>query len=190
MKQTDLNSTRLNLARYVLGLFAPAPKSKPQPQPKPARPEVVCLGKRGTILLVDDDEVILKTTSAKLESAGYAVVVARDCAEAIGAAGRQTPDVILLDLTFPPDVAAGGMGAWDGLQLMHWMRGLKNTRGASFFVITSSDSPELKKRARAAGVAAFFNKPLDHEKLLEAIRCRLQPPAPVADGEHRSKFCD
>ncbi|MEI9865127.1 MAG: response regulator [Limisphaerales bacterium] len=63
------------------------------------------------ILIVDDNEVILKTVSLKLQGAGYKVVTALDGAEAVAAVRREAPDLILLDISFPPDV--GGV-EWDG----------------------------------------------------------------------------
>jgi len=58
------------------------------------------------VLIVDDDAVILKTTAMKLEAQGYDVVLAKDASGAIRAARKERPDLILMDVSFPPDVAA------------------------------------------------------------------------------------
>ena len=163
MKSVALNSSSSGFAHRFFSCLAPAPKTRI------AAPEIVDVEKRGTILVVDDDEVVLKTTATKLESAGYTVIRARDCAEAIGAVGRQRPDVIVLDVSFPPDVAAGGMAAWDGLQLMYWMRGLENTKGTRFIIMSGSLSADLTQRAFRSGAIACFEKPLDYERLLHSI---------------------
>jgi CheY-like chemotaxis protein len=56
------------------------------------------------ILVVDDNEVVLKAVSLKLQGCGYHIITALDGTEAVAAARRETPDLILLDLNFPPDV--------------------------------------------------------------------------------------
>jgi CheY-like chemotaxis protein len=129
-------------------------------------------GKR--ILVIDDDPVIRKTTSAKLVQAGHEVFSAADCSEAIAEIGKNRPDVILLDLNFPPDVANGGGVSWDGFRLMSWLRGLANSRGARFIVISGSHSVENEKRALARGAADFFSKPIDHDRLLQVIENEVQ----------------
>ena len=63
------------------------------------------MNKGKKILVVDDNEVILKTLSLKLGSAGYSVVTAIDGSAAVACARREKPDLILLDISFPPDVA-------------------------------------------------------------------------------------
>src|SRR6516162_10028083 len=64
------------------------------------------------ILVVDDDKLILKTTSFKLKAAGYEVLTAEDGGSAIRQVRQLRPDVILLDLNFPPDVGHGGGIPW------------------------------------------------------------------------------
>src|SRR5438445_484657 len=60
------------------------------------------------ILVVDDDAIMRKTISLKLEAEGYAVVTAADGSEAIKCVREEKPDLILMDILFPPDVAHGG----------------------------------------------------------------------------------
>ena len=62
------------------------------------------------ILVVDDNEIILKTISLKLQGAGYQVITALDGSEAVAAARKETPDLILLDISFPPDVERRAVG--------------------------------------------------------------------------------
>src|SRR5438874_6015269 len=73
------------------------------------------------ILIVDDSTIILKALSMKLKLAGYAVLTAQDGAEAVSLARREQPNLILLDISFPPDVAHGGGVAWDGFLIMNWL---------------------------------------------------------------------
>src|SRR6267142_1548484 len=74
------------------------------------------------ILLVDDNKIILQTTSTKLKAAGYQVLTAEDGGSAIRQVRQLQPDLILLDLNFPPDVGHGGGIPWDGLLILTWLR--------------------------------------------------------------------
>src|SRR5258708_35376570 len=80
--------------------------------------------KRKKILVVDDSPIILKTLSMKLKARGYDVLTAEDGSTAVSTARRERPDLILLDITFPPDVAHGGGVAWDCFLIMHWLKGM------------------------------------------------------------------
>lgn len=135
-------------------------------------------GKR-RILVVDDDPIVLKTTEIKLKEHGFAVTTAVDGPTAIHAARSETPDLILLDLSFPPDVSM----TWDGFGIMNWLRRLESTKNVPVIIFTGQQGDTYYQRARAAGVAGFFHKPLDFGPLLALIdlRLRSQPPAPPAE---------
>jgi two-component system KDP operon response regulator KdpE len=129
------------------------------------------------ILIVDDNAVIVRTTSLKLRSCGYAVITALDGAAAIQAAREQKPDLILLDLDFPPDVAHGGNVVWDGLRIMEWLRRLDTDRSIPVIVITGGDPARYKAACMAAGALAFVGKPIDHDSLAATIKLVLEEPA-------------
>jgi CheY-like chemotaxis protein len=122
------------------------------------------------ILVVDDNEIILKTISLKLQGAGYQVVTALDGAQAVASARKEMPDLILLDVSFPPDV--GGV-EWDGFRIMEWFRRMENVKKTPVIVITGGDDALNKERAVSGGAVAFFHKPIDHDDLLKVIRATL-----------------
>lgn len=124
---------------------------------------------RKKILVVDDDAVILKTMSIKLTASGYDVVTAEDGSAAVSAVRHEKPDLILLDLTFPPDVAHGGGVAWDGFVIINWLQRMDEVRHIPIIVITGGDPAQYKDRALAAGVASFFHKPINNDELLTVI---------------------
>jgi CheY-like chemotaxis protein len=129
--------------------------------------EVKPNGKR--VLIVDDDPVFLRATTMKLNSAGFEVATAKEGPEAIAALGENPADVILMDISFPTDPCNGGMGSWDGFQIMYWLRGLPTARGARFFMVSNSDSALNRKRAQELGAEAYFQKPLDYDQLVAAV---------------------
>ena len=125
------------------------------------------------ILLVDDDPIILGTLSLKLKSKGYQVVTASDGSQAITITRKEKPDLMLLDVCFPPDVAHGGGVPWNGFLIIEWLRRLSDTSSLPVIVMSAADRAEYKQRASAAGAAAFFQKPIDNEQLLTAIDTAL-----------------
>jgi len=128
---------------------------------------------RPKILVVDDNAVILKTLSFKLKAKGYIVFNALDGAEAVSTARKEKPDLILLDISFPPDVGHGGGVAWDGFLIMEWLRRIDEVKHTPIIVITGGDPANYEKRALKAGAAAFFHKPLNHDGLMDVIRQTL-----------------
>jgi CheY-like chemotaxis protein len=132
------------------------------------------------ILIVDDSVIVLKALSLKLKSKGYDVLTAADGSEAVSTARREKPDLILLDISFPPDVAHGGGVAWDGFLIMDWLRRMDEVKDIPIIIITGGDPVKLKDRSLAAGATAFFHKPLDNDELLGVIRKTLgedaEPP--------------
>jgi CheY-like chemotaxis protein len=129
------------------------------------------------ILVVDDNEIILKVLSLKLQAAGYQVITALDGAEAVAAARKEKPDLVLLDIGFPPDV--DGV-PWDGFRIMDWFQRLDTARKIPIIIITGSEDPKYKERAASSGAVAFFHKPIDHGDLLKVIRATLGEPTSPA----------
>jgi two-component system, NtrC family, sensor kinase len=146
----------------------PSPEMNAQPVQVPqvsiqAGPQ----GKR--VLIVDDDNVFLKLTARKLQSAGFQVRTARESSEAIAALSEEPADAILLDVYFPPDVGNGGMGSWDGFQLMTWLRGNLAVRDARFIMVSSSNSASDRQRAQQLGAVAWLQKPLNFDELVAVV---------------------
>jgi CheY-like chemotaxis protein len=132
---------------------------------------------RKKILIVDDSVLVLNLISLKLKANGYDVVTAEDGGTAVSTVRKERPDLILLDLSFPPDVAHGGGVAWDGFLIMDWLRRLEEAKHIPIIVITGGDPAQTKDRALAAGAASYFHKPIDNDALLAVIRQTLGPGA-------------
>ena len=120
--------------------------------------------------MVDDNEIVIKTICLKLQGAGYKVITATDGAEAVAATRKENPDLILLDISFPPDVTSV---QWDGFRIMEWLHRLDTAKKIPIIVITGSEEPKTKDRATSAGAVAYFQKPIEHDDLLKVIRATL-----------------
>lgn len=126
------------------------------------------------ILVADDNPVVVKTLEMKLVQAGYAVLIAREGGEAVSLVRKEKPDLIVLDISFPPDVGHGGGVVWDGFVIMQWLRRLDESKVTPIIVITGMSPETHHDKAMALGAAAFFTKPVNHEKLLESIHQTLE----------------
>ena len=142
----------------VAGEESPFSANEPQNDP---------LGKK--VVIVDDDPVFSKATAMKLRSAGFHVRTTSEPAQAIAALSELRADAVLMDIELPPDVCNGGMGSWDGFQLMNWLRGLPAAKGVRFIMVSNSGSPANRQRAQKLGAVAYFQKPLDHDKLFAVL---------------------
>lgn len=121
------------------------------------------------ILIVDDNEVILAALSMKLKSHGYKVFTATDGAAVLADIRDQRPDLILLDINFPPDVAHGGGMNWDGFGILEWLRRLQEARDIPVIIITGENATSYREQAEQAGAVGFFQKPIDNNQLTQFI---------------------
>src|SRR3990172_2187077 len=96
------------------------------------------------ILVVDDNETVLKAITLKLQSKGYAVCTAAKPPEALAKVRTEKPDLILLDIGFPEDL--GGV-QWDGFRLLDWFQRLNEEHKIPTIVIAGGDPAEYKARA-------------------------------------------
>ena len=105
-------------------------------------------GKR--LLLVDDEEAILRPMSKYFRELGYSVVPARDVAEAQGALARETFDLLILDIRLAPHERGG----------LDVLRGLRNARSPLPVVVMSAYvSHEVEAEALSLGARAVLRKP-------------------------------
>jgi CheY-like chemotaxis protein len=110
--------------------------------------------------LIDDNADHVSTTAALLRLAGHEAHTALTSADALEAAGRLRPEVVLLDLGLP------GM---DGYELARQMK----TRGEApppfFIAITGFGQEEDRRRCWDAGIPLHLLKPVDPDYLLNVL---------------------
>jgi PAS domain S-box-containing protein len=117
----------------------------------------------GTILVVDDEQMVRRVAQATLEMRGFQVLVATNGLEAIEQVQRN-PDIslVLLDLTMP---VMGGAEAIDEILAAH--------PGLPVLVSTGYDHREAVARFGRKGVAGYLQKPYSSRQLAEKIRALL-----------------
>jgi CheY-like chemotaxis protein len=129
------------------------------------------------VLVVDDNAVILQTISLTLKKHDFIVFTALDGSEAVGAVRREKPDVIVLDLSFPPSF---GNVEWDGFRIMQWLKRIEEAKNVPFIVITAGEASKYRDRALKEGAAAFFQKPVNNEQLVATIEKLIGVTNPAA----------
>lgn len=131
---------------------------------------------RKKVLVVDDDKVIIKALSNALRAKGYEALASLDGSEAIRLVRQEQPDLILLDIHFPPDVGHGGGVAWDGFLILSWLRRMDEAKDTPVVIMSRADPAQYQERCRALGVVEFLQKPVDLEKLLTVLGQVLAEP--------------
>lgn len=113
------------------------------------------------VLLVDDQELVRYGLRLVLEAAPGLVVVgeAADGAQAVGAAERLRPDVVLMDVRMP---------GVDGIEATRRLAGL--VPEARVLVLTTYDLDEVAFEALDAGAAGFLLKDTRPADLVAAVR--------------------
>jgi DNA-binding response OmpR family regulator len=152
----------------------PSPTNGVEGQPSGTQEQT----RRNVILVIDDSLVFQKAVLMKLRAYGYDVMTAEDGSAAMGAVGRMKPDLILLDINFPPDVAHGGGLGWDGFMILQWLRRTLEAFDVPIIAVTGGDPDLYRQRCKEAGILDLMPKPLDYELLVSKIRAALQQPEP------------
>jgi two-component system sensor histidine kinase/response regulator len=133
---------------------ASATASAPAPAPVGARES------GGTILVVDDESTNTEILSALL-GREYTVIVASSGEEALAVAGREKPDLILLDVLLP------GM---DGYAVNARLKDDLAIRDVPVVFISGLDHVEDEARGREAGAADYVTKPFNPALIRASVR--------------------
>jgi PAS domain S-box-containing protein len=118
-------------------------------------------GARGRILIAEDGEANQLVAAAILRKAGYAVDLARDGEEALGAARTAAYDLVLMDVRMP---------RMDGLAATAAIRALEGPAGrVPIIAMTAAVMPNEVARCLEAGMDGHVAKPMDLTALLAAV---------------------
>ena len=120
----------------------------------------------GTVLLVDDDEVLSGLIREILEASGYQVLTAFNGREAVAVydTWRDGIDLVLLDMIMP------GMGGAETFRELKAMN-----PDVSVLVISAYSLPDEVRDLLAQGCKGFLQKPFRIPELLSAIRRSVRP---------------
>ena len=116
------------------------------------------------ILVVDDDQQIVRLLSLRLKANNFDVAFAYDGYQCVQVAESELPDLILLDIKMP---LGGGIRAIEILKLM------PETQNIPIIFITAFLSQGVKKLVMDLGAEDIISKPFDSETLVEKINTIL-----------------
>ena len=115
-----------------------------------------------TILIVDDEKMILNLLSCNLIKEGYNVIEAKDGLEAITIAQEEKPDLILLDVMLPK---------LDGLSVC---KRVKNIMNVPILMVTAKDDELDKILGLELGADDYITKPFNPAELIARVNALLR----------------
>jgi CheY-like chemotaxis protein len=142
-------------------LFPADPRSRIAPEGGAPRADV---RGTGTVLVVDDEEIVREVIRSALEDAGYQVLLANDGIEGVETFRARASDVVAVVV----DVSMPRMSGEETL------RQLRAIAPAVPVLLTSGYTEQAARERLAADVAAFIQKPFRSSDLVEKIGRLLQ----------------
>jgi len=120
---------------------------------------------KGTILVVDDDLLIIDMLRSCIEDQGYDTIIATSGETAIARAEQNTTDLILLDVV---------MTGMDGFEACRRLKARKKTRSIPVIFMTVLADTENIVNGFKAGAADYVTKPIRIPELLARIQTQIE----------------
>jgi signal transduction histidine kinase len=124
------------------------------------------------ILLADDNRDALETLARLLQLGGHEIHKAVDGVQALEAATRVRPDLVLLDI---------GMPGMDGYEVARRIRSQPWGRAAKLVALSGWGQESDRKRSREAGFDTHCIKPLDPQRLSMLLASLSTPGGSAAE---------
>jgi DNA-binding response OmpR family regulator len=121
------------------------------------------------ILVIEDEPDQTKLIRLRLEARGHMVLLAGKAKEGIDLAGREKPDLVLLDMILPD---------LHGLDAAIKLKQNPATRSIPIVALSAVGSPDFTKACLQEGIAAYVRKPYEPRELFRIIEKYLRPEAP------------
>jgi twitching motility two-component system response regulator PilG len=115
---------------------------------------------KNRILVVEDEESLLKLESILFTSKGYLVTGVRDGKSALESIAANPPDLVVLDVMLP---------GLDGFEVCRAIKENPQTSSIPVIMLTAKKSSPDLERGRLAGADAYLTKPFKSVKVLEVI---------------------
>ena len=131
-----------------------------------------------TILVVDDEENAVQIIKTRLEAEGnpYNVMVAKSGEEALQAAEKTTPDLVLLDIMMP---------GVSGIEVCDMMRHNPTLAKTPIIIISALDDIKTQQECARLGASAYITKPINGKLLDNKVK---ETFAKIAERPDPPKF--
>lgn len=116
------------------------------------------MGKK--ILIVDDEQELVKAVIIRLEAAGYLTITASDGQEGLSKAQKEKPDLIILDLMLPK---------MDGYKVCGLLKADSRYNKIPIIMLTARAQELDKIMGKDVGADFYITKPFEHKILLAKI---------------------
>lgn len=123
--------------------------------------------KKNRILVVEDEESLLKLESILLTSKGYSVTGVMDGRSALEEIAKSKPDLVILDIMLPE---------LDGFEVCRQIKGNPETCHIPVVMLTAKKSSQDLARGRQVGADEYITKPFKSAKVMEIIGTLLKNP--------------
>ena len=125
-----------------------------------------------SVLLVDDDESLLRLMTIRLRGEGYAVQSAESGKDALRLLNTQNVDVVLSDLRMP---------GLDGLSLFEEIMSIG--KDIPVILMTAHGTIQDAVEATQRGVFGFLTKPIDHDELRALLKKAVSQTQSLQKGD-------
>jgi two-component system, OmpR family, KDP operon response regulator KdpE len=122
------------------------------------------------VLVVDDEQPILRALGTNLRARGYIVELAATGEDALTLAARHRPDAVILDLGLP------------GLSGIEVIEGLRGWTKVPIIILSARGAERDKVAALDAGADDYVTKPFGMDELLARLRASLRRNAPAPES--------
>lgn len=130
------------------------------------------------IVIIEDDLTFLDLLRVHLASAGHEVQTAEDAALGLRAIIADRPDIVLLDISVP---------YLTGFEMLKALHSDPATRKIPVIVLTGHSDDETYAKAKKLGAADFLTKPIQRDRLINAIDAQLVPRKPSPKKKKATK---
>ena len=117
------------------------------------------------ILVVEDEDSLLKLESILLSSKGYDVTGVMDGKAALVQMATNPPDLVVLDIMLPE---------LDGFEVCRQIKENPATKGIPVIMLTAKKNSQDYARGMEVGADAYITKPFKSAKVMETIETLLK----------------
>jgi PleD family two-component response regulator len=119
----------------------------------------------GTLLVIDDDEVMLRLLKVNLERSGYVVMLARTGSQGLDLVRQGAADLVLTDANLPDMYAT---------DICEVLLESSRTRHIPVLIMSSQTASREVVAALDAGADDYLRKPLDYAEVLARVRAHMR----------------
>ena len=163
------------LNRYFADGTAPKPQTRPA---EPTEDEIAPADRLGRVLVVDDEAANVELIVRRLRGNGYETLSATNGHDAIAAAIKEQPDLILMDVMMP------GLDGWQATRLL---KSDPKTANIPVVFVTARDRPEDVATGFEVGAIMYVNKPVEPVELFARVRNAIFTKRLQDDLRHKNE---